>query len=125
VTLQIRMAKLVQQAGTIIKNTYPKKLWRSSTFDHQLCYNDSVYLNGFAQRSLHCLLSQHNVLPPNLCSYQKGKGCSNATLIDSIVQDVALEENQYYFAKIDDGAEKMFDRLYIELQITLLKLAGC
>ena len=88
-------------------------------------HDDNVYLNGFAQRALQHLLSQHNVLPPNLCSYQKGKGCSNATLIDNIVKEVALQENQYYFAEIDDDAEKMFDRLYIELQIALLKLAGC
>ena len=86
-------------------------------------HDDNVYLNGFAQRALQHLLSQHNVLPPNLCSYQKGKGCSNATLIDNIVKEVALQENQYYFAEIDDDAEKMFDRLYIELQIALLKLA--
>jgi hypothetical protein len=37
---------------------------------------------------------------------------------------VALQNNKYYLAEIDDDAEKMFDRLYLELQAALLLLAG-
>ncbi len=52
-------------------------------------------------------------------------GCSNARIVDGIVKEIALQENQYFVAEIDDDAEKiMFDRLYLELQIALLLLAG-
>jgi hypothetical protein len=64
------------------------------------------------------------VLPKNICSYQKGMGCSNATIVDGVVKEIALQENQYFIAEIDDDAEKMFDRLYLELQIALLLLSG-
>ena len=52
------------------------------------------------------------------------KGCSDATIIDSVIKEVALQDNDRYFAEIDDDAEKMFDHLYIELQLVLLMLAG-
>jgi hypothetical protein len=35
-----------------------------------------------------------------------------------------LQNNDHYFAEIQDDAEKMFDRLYMELQAVLLLLAG-
>jgi hypothetical protein len=64
------------------------------------------------------------VLPDNVCSYQKGKGCGDATIVDCVAKEVALQNNKYYLAEIDDDAEKMFDRLYLELQAALLLLAG-
>jgi len=52
--------------------------------------------------------------------YQKGKGCSDATIVDTVVKEVALQNNTFYLAEIGDDAEKMFDRLYLEMQIALL-----
>ena len=41
-----------------------------------------------------------------------------------MVKEVALHNNSIYLAEIDDDAEKIFDRLYLELQVALLMLAG-
>jgi len=59
-----------------------------------------------------------------LISYQKGKGCGDATIVNCIVKEVALQTNTLYLAEIDDDAEKMFNRFYLEIQIALLLLAG-
>jgi len=59
-----------------------------------------------------------------LCSYQRGKGCGDATIINGVVKEAALQSNTFYLAKIDDDPEKMFDRLYLKIQIALLLLAG-
>ena len=40
------------------------------------------------------------------------------------MKEVCLQKNDFYLAEIDDDAEKMFDRLYLELQAVLLLLAG-
>jgi hypothetical protein len=87
-------------------------------------HDDNVFLNGFAQQALQKEIARLQVLPENLCSYQQGKGCSDATIVDGIIKEVMLQNNDFYMAEIDDDAEKMFDRLYIELQGALLLLAG-
>ncbi len=56
----------------------------------------------------------------NLCSFQRGKRCGNATIIESVVKEVTLQNNTFYLAEINDNAEKELDRLYLELQIALL-----
>jgi hypothetical protein len=42
--------------------------------------------------------------------------------VDGIVKEVLLHNDEYYMAEIDDDAEKIFDRLYMELQAVLLLL---
>lgn len=64
------------------------------------------------------------VLPENLCLYQWGKDCSNATIVDGVIKEVMLQSNDVYFAVLSKDAKKMFDRLYIQLQVILLLLAG-
>jgi hypothetical protein len=87
-------------------------------------HDDNVFLNGIAQQAIQKEIARTKILPENVCSYQKGKGCNDATIVDSIVKEVALQNNDYYLAEIDDDAEKMFDRLYLEIQAALLMLAG-
>ncbi len=87
-------------------------------------HDDNVFLNGIAQQAIQQEIAKHKILPENVFSYQKGKGCSDATLIDIIVKEIALQNNEYYVADLSDDAEKMFDRLYLDLQIALLYLAG-
>ena len=88
-------------------------------------HDDNVYLNGFAQQAIQKEIARLQILPENLCSHQKGKGCSNATIVDGVVKEILLQNNKFYMmAEIDDDAGKMFDRLYIELQTALLLLAG-
>lgn len=41
-----------------------------------------------------------------------------------MVKEIALQNDDYYLEELSDDAEKMLDRLYIELQIALLLLAG-
>jgi len=77
-----------------------------------------------AQQAIQKEIARIKLLPENLCSYQKGKGCGDATIIDNVIKEVALQNNTFYLAEIDGDAEKMFDRLYLELQIALLLLAG-
>jgi hypothetical protein len=69
-------------------------------------------------------MSRLSFLPQNVFSYQKGKGCTDATMYDNIVQETALQNKEYYLAEMSDDADKMFNRLYMELQIALLLLAG-
>ena len=87
-------------------------------------HDDNVFLNGLAQQAIQKEMARTHLLPDSLCSYQKGKGCSDATIVDTVLKEVALQSNTVYLAVIDDDAEKMFDRLYIELQAALLLLAG-
>jgi hypothetical protein len=74
-----------------------------------------------AQQAIQKEIARIKLLPENLCSYQKGRGCGDAI---NLIKEVALQNNTFYLAEIDDDAEKMFDRLYLELQIALLLLAG-
>lgn len=87
-------------------------------------HDDNVFLNGIAQQAIQKEIAKHNMLPPNVFSYQKGKGCGDATIIDSIVKEIALQNNNFYLAELSDDAEKMFDRLYMEIQLALLLLTG-
>jgi len=87
-------------------------------------HDDNVFLNGFAQQALQTEIARLKILPENLCSYQKGRGCSDATIVNCVTKEIALQSNKYYLAEIDDDAEKMFDRLYLELQVALLQMAG-
>ena len=48
------------------------------------------------------------VLPQNVCSYQKGKGCADATIIDNIVKENALQNNDFYLAELSDDTEKIY-----------------
>jgi hypothetical protein len=86
--------------------------------------DDNVFLNGIAQQAIQQEIAKHKILPENVFSFQKGKGCSDATLIDTIIKETALQNNDYYMADLSDDAKKMFDRLYLDLQIALLYLAG-
>jgi hypothetical protein len=87
-------------------------------------HDDNVFLNGLAQQAIQKEIARLNILPPNIVSYQKGKGCADATIIDLVVKEIALQNNNFYLAELSDDAEKMFDRLYMEIQIALLMLAG-
>jgi len=87
-------------------------------------HDDYVFLNGIAQQAIQKEIARLKLLPENLCSYQKGKGCGDATIVNCIVKEVALQTDTFYLAEIDDDAEKMFDRLYLEIQIVLLLLVG-
>ena len=87
-------------------------------------HDDNVFLNGLAQQAIQKEIARLNLMPENVCSYQKGKGCADATIVDSIIKEIALQNNDRYLAELDDDAEKMFDRLYLELQTVLLLLAG-
>jgi hypothetical protein len=44
-------------------------------------------------------------------------------IVDGLVKEIALQNYDFFVAEIDDDAEKMFDRQYLELQIVLLLLA--
>jgi hypothetical protein len=83
-----------------------------------------VFLNGIAQQALQREIAKAKILPENIYSYQKRKGCADATIVDGIVKEIALQNDDHYMAQLSDHAEKMFDRLYIELQVALLYLAG-
>jgi len=87
-------------------------------------HDDNVFLNGIAQQALQKEIARAKVLPENIYSYQKGKGCTDATIVDGIVKEIALQDDDHYVAQLSDDAEKMFDRLYFELQVALLYLAG-
>jgi len=87
-------------------------------------HDDNVFLNGLAQQAIQKEIARLNVLPPNIVSYQKGKGCADTTIIDLVVKENVLQNNNFYLAELSDDAEKMFDRLYMEIQIALLMLAG-
>jgi hypothetical protein len=86
-------------------------------------HDDNVFLNGLAQQAIQKEIARIQLLPDNLCSYQRGKGCNDATM-DKVVKEVALQNNTFYPAEIDDDAEKRFDRLHVELQAALLLLVG-
>jgi hypothetical protein len=87
-------------------------------------HDDNVFLNGLAQQAIQKEIVRLKLLPDNICSYQRGKGCADATIVDQIVNEVALQRNDCYVAKIDDDTEKMFDHLHLEIQAALLMLAG-
>jgi len=61
-------------------------------------HDDNVFLNGLAQQAIQIEIAKLNILPDNLCSYQKGKGCSDATIVSCITKEVALQSNEYYLA---------------------------
>jgi len=87
-------------------------------------HDNNIFLNGLAQQAIQKEIARTKLLPENLCSYQRGKGCSDATIVDTVTKEVALQDNDHYLAIIDDDAKKMFDRLYVEIQAALLLLAG-
>jgi hypothetical protein len=84
-------------------------------------HDDNVFLNGIAQQAIQQEIANYKILPE---SYQKGKSCADATIVDAIVKESAIQYDDYYLAKLSDDAEKMFNHLYLELQIALLLLAG-
>jgi len=86
--------------------------------------DDNVYLNGLTQQAIQKEIAKLKVLPDNLCFYQRWKGCNDTTIVDCVVKEVALQNNTFYLAVLDDDVEKMFNHLYLELQIALLLLAG-
>jgi hypothetical protein len=53
-------------------------------------HKDNMFLNGLAPQAIQKEFSQSKLFPESLCSYQRGKGCSDATIIDTIVKEVAL-----------------------------------
>jgi len=87
-------------------------------------HDDNVFLNGLAQQAIQKEIVRLKILPEYLCSYQRGKGCSDVTIVDCVIKETALQSNTFYLVETDDDEEKMFDRLYLELQLALLLLAG-
>jgi len=87
-------------------------------------HDDNIFLNGLAQQAIQNEIARIKLLPDNVCSYQRGKGCADASIPDLVVKEIALQTNDCYVAKVDDDAEKMLDRLHLELQVALLMLAG-
>ena len=87
-------------------------------------HDDNVFLNGIAQQAIQKEIARIGLLPETLCSYQKGKGCCDATILDSVIKEVAIQDPTFYLGVLEDDAEKMFDRLHLELQLVLLMLAG-
>lgn len=69
-------------------------------------HDDNIFLNGVAQQAIQQEIAKNGVLPENVYSYQKGKGCTNATLIDSITKEIALQTDEYYVADLSSDAEK-------------------
>jgi len=45
-------------------------------------HDDNVFLNGIAQQAIQKEIARNRVLPETVFSYQKGKGCSDATIIN-------------------------------------------
>jgi hypothetical protein len=68
-------------------------------------HDDNVFLNSIAQQAIQKEIARLKLLPENLCSYQSG----DATIVNCIVKELALQTNTFYLAEIDDDAEKMFD----------------
>ncbi len=48
-------------------------------------HDDNVFLNGKAHQAIQQEIAKFKVLPDNVYSYQKGKGCADATIVDQIV----------------------------------------
>jgi hypothetical protein len=69
-------------------------------------HDNNVFLNGLAKQAIQREIARLKILPENLCLYQKGKGCSDATIVDTVVKEVALQNNTFYLAEIGDDAEK-------------------
>ena len=87
-------------------------------------HDDNVFLNGLAQQAIQKEIARIGLLPETVCSYQKGKGCGDATIPDCVIKELIVQNNIFWYAELDDDAEKMFDRLHLELQLVLLVLAG-
>jgi hypothetical protein len=49
-------------------------------------HDDNVFLNGLAQQEIQQEIAWLKILPEKLCSYQKGKGCGDATIVDTVVK---------------------------------------
>jgi hypothetical protein len=49
-------------------------------------HDDNVFLNGLAQQAIQQKIAWLKILPENLCSHQKGKGCGDATIVDTVVR---------------------------------------
>ena len=69
-------------------------------------HDDNVFLNGKAHQAIQQEIAKFKVLPDNVYSYQKGKGCADATIVDRIFKETALQNNDYYLADLSDDAEK-------------------
>jgi hypothetical protein len=58
-------------------------------------HDDNIFLNGLAQQAIQKEIARLNVLLENICSYQKGKGCADATIVDGIVKEIALQNDSF------------------------------
>jgi len=63
-------------------------------------HDNNVFLNGLAQQAIQKEIALLKVLLENLCSYQKGKGCEDAAIIDYVVKEVALQSNTFFLAEL-------------------------
>jgi hypothetical protein len=68
-------------------------------------HEDNIFLNGLAQQAIQKEMARNNILPESLCSYQKGKACSDATIVDTVLKEVAIQKNDSYLAIINNDAE--------------------
>ena len=76
-------------------------------------------MNGVAQQGIQKGIAWNKIIHKRLFVYIKWE--KNTTIIDSITKGIALQDG----SKMEhDNAEKMSDRIYIELQIALLRMAG-
>jgi len=62
-------------------------------------HDDNVFLNGLAQQAIQCEIERAKVLPENICSYQKGKGCCDATIVNCVSKEIALQNGDYFWLK--------------------------
>jgi hypothetical protein len=72
-------------------------------------HDDNAFLNSIAQQATQKEIARLELLPENLCSYQKSKRCGDAVIVNCIVKEVALQTNTFCLAEIDNDAEQMFD----------------
>lgn len=48
-------------------------------------HDNNLFLNALAKQAIQKEIAGRDILPETLCSYQKGEGCADGTIVDSIV----------------------------------------
>jgi len=79
-----------------------------------VAHDDNCFMNMLVQKAFQSQVDKR--LPRYLSSFRKGRGCQDATLVDGVVRELALQYGDGYVGIIEDDLEKMYDRIYIELQ---------
>jgi len=89
-----------------------------------VAHDDNCFLNANIQKSFQRSMREKKIINENIFSFQKGKSCADATIIDCIIRELALASGNRYVACLEEDLEKMFDRIPCELQALLLKNVG-